>query len=192
MTATLSNHHVVEALRIENDALRAQIAELESFRQLAYRDALTGLWNRRYFDERVEEQAARAERNPRDIFSVVVADMDGLKVINDVLGHAAGDESIVWCAAFIENTLRSHEVCCRIGGDEFAVILPGAEAAECNAVIERLRKALDSARGRHPHATNVSFGGATWSHDAGNVAELIAIADRKMYKDKSRNFLVAP
>src|SRR5580704_6398162 len=107
-----------------NARLRRQLAEQESFWRIAHQDALTGLWNRRYADVRLAEEMGRASSVPGYRFSVVVAAVEDLKGINDRHGHAAGDQALKWMASFLGHGLRADDVCCRIGGDEFLVILP--------------------------------------------------------------------
>jgi diguanylate cyclase (GGDEF)-like protein len=173
----------VAELMKENETLRRELAELETYRTLAYRDELTGLWNRRYFDERLAEEVSRARRDQVRL-SVMVADVNDLKVVNDTLGHAAGDRLIRWVATFLKETLRAHDVCCRIGGDEFAVILPGVDAAVCGALIVRLRASLAEASERRDQPVTVSLGAATYPGDATGPRGLLAQADEAMYRDK--------
>jgi len=173
-------------LRSENEALKRQVAALEIFRALAYRDALTGLWNRRYFEERVDEELSRARRNRSHAFSILMIDVNGLKRINDRFGHAAGDEHIAAAARFLVETLRGHDVVCRIGGDEFAVILPEVSTPEVSGLIQRLRVALDSANRGRERAVGLSFGAATWWADGNTRDELMHAADQAMYRDKTR------
>jgi GGDEF domain-containing protein len=113
-----------------NARLRRQLAEQESFWRIAHQHALTGLWNRRYADVRLAEEIGRARGVPGYRFSVLVADVDDLKGVNDRHGHAAGDQALRWVAGFLSQGLRSDDVCCRVGGDEFLVILPACGARQ--------------------------------------------------------------
>lgn len=169
----------------ENETLRRELAELETYRTLAYRDELTGLWNRRYFDERLTEEISRASRDQLRL-SVMVADVNDLKLVNDTKGHAAGDRLIRWVATFLKETLRAHDVCCRIGGDEFAVILPGMEATVSEGLIGRLRVALAHASQRLERPVTLSLGAASYPGDASGPRGLLAQADEAMYRDKRR------
>src|SRR5580698_8702613 len=88
-----------------NARLRRQLAEQESFWRIAHQDALTGLWNRRYADVRLAEEMGRASSLPGYRFSVLVADVDDLKGVNDRHGHAVGDQAIRWVAGFLSHGL---------------------------------------------------------------------------------------
>jgi diguanylate cyclase (GGDEF)-like protein len=177
----------LDLLRCENTALKEQIAALACYRALAYTDSMTGLWNRRYFDERVVEEISRASRGSNIPFSILLVDINDLKVINDALGHAAGDEAITWVAAFLKSAMRAHDVCCRIGGDEFVLIVPDTGASECVAVVHRLGDALERTNQQRAHPVGLSFGAATYpADDQGSAERLLATADRAMYREKRR------
>jgi PleD family two-component response regulator len=103
-TDTLEQRTVADLMR-ENANLRRMLAKLQGFRSLAYRDALTGLWNRRYFDERISEELSRAGRDDKRRFSIMAVDVNDLKNINDSEGHAGGDRAIKWVANFLKDTL---------------------------------------------------------------------------------------
>ena len=96
----------IHDLQRENAKLRRAVAELESYRSLAYRDALTGLWNRRYFEERLSQEQSLARRKASRRFSLMVLDLNDLKRINDIEGHAAGDQAIKRAGAFLRSRLR--------------------------------------------------------------------------------------
>ena len=157
---------LINDLQRENAQLRRAVAELESYRKLAYRDALTGLWNRRY--------------------SLMILDLNDLKRINDVEGHAAGDEAIKRAAAFLKSRLREHDVLCRVGGDEFAVILREMGQGECAQLVHRLRGELAKTNMRRPGSVSLSIGTASFPEDASTTRELYLRADEAMYQDKRR------
>ena len=124
-------------------------------------------------------------------FSLLVADVNDLKRINDQRGHAAGDQALRWVARFLAGALRADDVCCRIGGDEFLLILPG----DGRRRVPRLRQAparrLAATKPRaHDHAVAVSLGTASYPTDGGTVEALCAVADGAMYEEKRRG--VAP
>ncbi|MEZ4264985.1 MAG: GGDEF domain-containing protein [Myxococcota bacterium] len=181
---------LVEWLRAENEALRVEVDALQVYRSLAYRDPLTGLWNRRYLDERLRHEIERARRHDAR-FSILVFDINDFKAINDERGHAAGDQALVWTADLLEETFRDHDVCCRTGGDEFTVILPGATAAGCAVLISRLRRRLEDANRERPWGLALSIGGSTWPEDGTSGEELLRHADAAMYEDKQRQKLGA-
>jgi diguanylate cyclase (GGDEF)-like protein len=170
----------------ENAALRRRIVELEAFRTLAYRDPLTGLWNRRYFDERIAEELDRARRNPARRLSIMIIDVNDFKRLNDTLGHAEGDRALAWVAAFLRSHLRAHDVCCRVGGDEFAVILPEVGEDGCETLTARLREKLAWDGTLPAFAIGLSIGTATLPTEVCSGDELMRAADRAMYRDKQR------
>lgn len=175
----------------ENAALRRRVVELEAFRTMAYRDPLTGLWNRRYFDERIAEELDRARRNPARRLSIMIIDVNDFKRLNDSLGHAEGDRALCWVAAFLKSHLRAHDVCCRIGGDEFAVILPEVGEDGCETLANRLREKLGWDGTLPAFAIGLSIGSATLPTEVCSGDELMRAADRAMYRDKQRQKDVA-
>lgn len=179
---------LVEWLRAENEALRTEVGTLQVYRSLAYRDPLTGLWNRRYLNERLHHEIERARRHDAR-FSILVFDVNDFKAINDERGHAAGDQALVWTADLLAETFRDHDICCRTGGDEFTVILPGATAAGCAVLISRLRQRLEEANRERAWSLGLSIGGATWPEDGSTGDELLRTADAAMYEDKQRQKL---
>ena len=112
-------------------------------RQLADLDALTGLHNRRYFHETLAREVARAERYRRQL-ALIVLDLDDFKAINDRIGHLSGDGVLAETAARVLDVVRSADVACRVGGDEFAVILPESTAADADLLYRRLHGAVSS------------------------------------------------
>jgi diguanylate cyclase (GGDEF)-like protein len=170
----------------ENAALRRRVVELEAFRTLAYRDPLTGLWNRRYFDERLAEELDRARRHPGRRLSIMIIDVNDFKRLNDSLGHAEGDRALCWVAAFLKGHLRAHDVCCRIGGDEFAVILPDVAEDGCDVLAARLSDKLGWDVALPAFAVGLSIGSATLPDEGCSGADLMRDADRAMYRDKQR------
>jgi diguanylate cyclase (GGDEF)-like protein len=112
-------------------------------RQLADLDALTGLHNRRYFHETLDREVARAQRYGRRL-ALIVLDLDDFKTINDRIGHLSGDAVLAETAERVRDVVRSADVACRVGGDEFAVILPESTAEEADQLYRRLRGAVSS------------------------------------------------
>lgn len=176
----------MEDLIRENANLRREIAELEAYRTLAYRDQLTGLWNRRYFTERLNEELSRTRRRPERRFGLMVVDVNDLKTINDDRGHSEGDLVLRWVGEFLERSLRAHDVCCRIGGDEFAAIFPDITTSGGTSLLRRLQVALARANAAMPFPIGLSFGIATCPEDGSTQDELIRVADDAMYEDKRR------
>ena len=176
----------VKDLLRENADLRHELARLEVYRALAYRDELTGLWNRRYFTERLTEELSRSRRQPKRHFSVMMIDVNDLKSINDSYGHPEGDLVLRWVAEFLERSLRTHDVLCRVGGDEFAVILPEIGAVGSAPLLTRLRMALSQAPTDAPFSIGLSFGIADYPDDGITCDELVRVADDEMRLDKRR------
>jgi diguanylate cyclase (GGDEF)-like protein len=112
-------------------------------RQLADLDALTGLHNRRYFHETLAREVARAQRYGRQL-ALIIFDLDDFKAINDRIGHLSGDAVLAETAERVRDVVRSADIACRVGGDEFAVILPESTAADADQLYHRLHGAVSS------------------------------------------------
>lgn len=171
----------------QNAALRREVARLQVFRSMAYRDPLTGVWNRRYFEERLAEEKSRSERaGSGRRFSVLVIDINDFKRINDEHGHPVGDELLKWAGEFLETHLRTHDVACRTGGDEFSVLLPDTTSEDVARLITRLRELLVVANRSREIPLGMSLGAGTWLDAGSTTADIIAHADEEMYADKRR------
>lgn len=125
----------IVAVAVRNAMLYSEMQEM------AARDKLTGLYNRRLFEEQLDAAVARSLRSGEDL-ALLVVDLDGLKRINDLGGHPSGDEALKTLAEALRHSIRTSDVPCRLGGDEFAVILPGATADDAVRVAERAQDAL--------------------------------------------------
>ena len=112
-------------------------------KQLADLDALTGLHNRRYFHETLAREVARAQRYDRRL-ALIVFDLDDFKAINDRIGHLSGDAVLADTAERVRDVVRSADIACRVGGDEFSVILPESSTADADQLYHRLRGAVSS------------------------------------------------
>jgi diguanylate cyclase (GGDEF)-like protein len=137
-----------EVRELEELALRAGPAienakRFREARQLADLDALTGLHNRRYFHETLGREVARAQRYDRQL-ALIVLDLDDFKGINDRIGHLAGDAVIAESSERVRDVVRSADIACRVGGDEFAVILPESTLADADQLYRRLQTALSA------------------------------------------------
>ena len=149
---------------------------------LATLDGLTGLHNRRSFDTRLDEEISRFQRAERSL-SLVIIDVDRFRQFNDQFGHPAGDAALQRVARLLEQTARATDFVARLGGEEFAVLMP--ETDESNAVIagERFREAIRDAVWPHRQIT-VSIGAATRSVDIPQEASLVMQADMALYRSK--------
>jgi diguanylate cyclase (GGDEF)-like protein len=170
----------------ENATLKREVARLQVYRAMAYRDPLTGLWNRRYFEERLNEELSRSQRAGLSRrFSVMLLDLDDFKATNDQHGHPVGDAVLKDVGNFLVTHLRHHDVACRTGGDEFSVLLPDLSADDCGHLIDRLRGALETENAGRRIPISLSLGTASWP-DAGDTVEaLLTRADEAMYADKN-------
>ena len=163
----------------------------DQLRHLAEHDALTGLYNRRRFESELERAVAHAARyGPSG--AVLVLDLDNFKHVNDTLGHQAGDELIRSVARLLRERLRSTDVLARMGGDEFAVLLPHATADEARMLSRDLVEALrehDVVLGGQRLRVTTSLGATVIDASAGAGGALLAVADAAMYaaKDAGRN-----
>lgn len=157
----------------------------------ANRDFLTGAWSRRAFFELAERELVRAKRN-RCPLALLLLDVDHFKRINDTVGHAAGDKVLIDVVAHAEEAIRDVDYLARIGGEEFAVLLPETGRLAAVHVAERLRKALErSASTDFGVSYTVSIGMATW-RDEESFHELMSRADAALYvaKEAGRNRVV--
>ncbi len=170
-----------------SDAYVKQLEERNRLLEhLVIRDGLTGLYNYRYFQERLREELERARRYARDL-TLLLVDVDRFKCVNDTLGHPAGDRALVDVASRIRATIRDTDVPARYGGDEFAVILPEATRDGGQAVGERIRAAVegfDVAAGERRHRLTLSIGIAAFPSDADDARPLIELSDQALYQAK--------
>jgi diguanylate cyclase (GGDEF)-like protein/PAS domain S-box-containing protein len=168
----------------------------ERLRYLSIHDSLTGLYNRVYF----EDELAHLEHGQKYPVSVLVGDLDGLKKINDQFGHAAGDAALCQAARIMQSAFREEDGLARIGGDEFAVLLPGVDQAGAVEIVERVRQifaeynqGFSSSEFSGPEL-NVSLGVATFygagilsingAQKLNSLYEAVRLADERMYQDK--------
>jgi diguanylate cyclase (GGDEF)-like protein len=130
-------------IRRLSQALEHAHEESRRNRRLADLDALTGLHNRRYFHETLAREVARAQRYNRRL-ALIIIDLDDFKAINDRIGHLSGDAVLAETAERVRAVVRSADIACRVGGDEFAVVLPESTTADGDQLYQRLRSAVSS------------------------------------------------
>jgi len=151
-------------------------------RQLADLDSLTGLHNRRYFYETLGREVDRAQRYQRQL-SLVMIDVDGFKEINDRIGHLAGDAVLAEIADRIRQVVRSADIPCRVGGDEFAVIVPEAEEGQARRLVGRIQRAVSSQPIARAGRVRVSAGVADVQPND-SPASLFERSDESLYEAK--------
>jgi len=166
----------------------SSIALREELQIFSYQDALTGLKNRRYFDQLFEHESAVAQRNDLPL-SLLIVDIDHFKHFNDTHGHEAGDRALQTVAGILQGQFRESDIVCRYGGEEFVVVMPGAtrEAARDKAdqVCGAVREASIALHGQHPGALTVSVGVASWPDNIEKSDQILTLADRALYRAKT-------
>lgn len=163
----------------------------EALRQMALLDPLTGLGNRRHFDETLHRTLSHAERDSGQ-FGLLAVDLDDFKPVNDRFGHPVGDALLQSVAQRLQMSVRAGDFCARVGGDEFAVIVHGVHNAEdMQAVAQKLRAELERANpfntAAPPHRASVGW--ALYPEDGDNAIDLMALADARMYLEKNAHKL---
>jgi diguanylate cyclase (GGDEF)-like protein/PAS domain S-box-containing protein len=167
---------VVSVMCISKEITERKRMEQE-LQYLSTHDILTGLYNRNFFEVELE----RIQPGRHFPVSIVIADMDNLKAINDTFGHVAGDELLRMLAMEFRRSFRAEDIVARIGGDEFGVLLPETREDAANAVVNRLRANLAMEKDSH---LKVSIGVAT-AGEGDRLAEVMRLADDRMYQDKA-------
>lgn len=165
-------------------ALSRTLSELEYY---SMHDPLTGLYNRRHFNAILDYEIGRSQRHHHE-FSILLLDLDDFKDINDAYGHPTGDSALCGVAEVLRSHLRKGDLACRIGGDEFVVLLmetgrDGALKVASNIGMAMRSKSFIAANEKQFHLT-VSIGIVTYPHDSENVTELLASIDLAMYRAK--------
>ncbi|MGD2037814.1 MAG: diguanylate cyclase [Desulfobacterales bacterium] len=172
----------VEMLRAVADQAAVAINKAQLW-DMAVTDSLTGLYVRRYFMVKLQEELHRAQRY-NNILSVVMADLDRFKNINDTYGHAAGDRVLKDIGKFLQQNVRDVDVVARYGGEEFVIMIPEAANDAAHILSERLRKNLSELKFDNLPSITISLGIATFPHDGTEPEDLIRKADAAMYAAK--------
>ena len=166
---------VIGIIGIAHDITSRKEVEV-TLRHDSTHDMLTGLYNRAFFDGELE-RFADSEMFP---MSIVMADVNGLKTVNDTLGHEAGDNLIRLAARLILGAFRAEDIVARIGGDEFAVLLPETAAVVAEEAIRRIMSCPEIVNGQ----VSIAFGVAS-AENKNQIDEAVKLSDERMYKDKS-------
>ena len=169
------------AVAIENAQL---FKEME---QLAITDSLTGLYNRRFFYEFAQNELERSKRNNKNL-SMIMIDIDHFKKVNDQLGHQIGDKILVEIVKICLSILRKMDVMCRIGGEEFLILLPETEKSDAVHAAERICTAVSAARiktEKMPVQVTVSIGVADYNNSRNTIEKIISASDQALYSAKA-------
>lgn len=198
LAIVLSKARAVSRTAIEAIALNQQLQDeieehkrtREAMRFMALHDALTGLGNRRHFDQVLTRSLSNAQR-AQNRFGLIALDLNDFKPVNDRLGHAAGDALLQSVARRLQESVREGDFCARLGGDEFALLLFGPiDPASLARVTEHLRERLQTEYHLDPVQAAVrasaSIGWAVYPDDGTDFANLMGVADARMYGDKQR------
>ena len=167
------------ALAIDNAHIRARLEHQAST------DALTGLYNHRAFHDRLRLEVIRASAE-HDTVALVMLDLDDFKKVNDVYGHGVGDELLLQVADVLRSTVRASDVVCRVGGEEFAIILPSGDVRSSIALAERIGEQLGKLEVEAAGRVTVAAGVAVGPEHAANPRELVACAEAAMMTAKTR------
>jgi diguanylate cyclase (GGDEF)-like protein len=167
------------ALALDNAETRARLE------QQAQTDSLTGLWNHRFFHDRIRAELTRASR-AQDTVTVLMLDIDDFKKVNDVHGHGSGDQILIALADILRGVVRVSDVVCRIGGEEFAVVMPSSDSASGLSLAQRVAARLARTELEGAGRITVSAGIAEGPGDATNPRELVAYAEAAMMTAKAQ------
>jgi len=176
--AIVLNDKIIGGYGIYTDISRRKKAERELM-YMNYHDPLTGLYNRRFFEE--ELKRLDTERNLP--ISLIMADVNGLKLFNDAFGHAEGDKLLVKAAEIIRKELREDEILARLGGDELVILLPRTDSEEANKIVNRIRASISNIRLKSIELS-ISFGWATKNSADQHMNDILKNAEDYMYRNK--------
>ena len=178
------------ALKKANDILESRLRENEALqhqlKELAIRDSLTGLFNRRYFEETLLAEFAKAQRNNTPL-AIILVDIDHFKRVNDTYGHQAGDCALQVLANLIQEHVRASDITCRYGGEEFILAMPGMSLEEAYERAERLRVAVKETTiqfKQHVIQTTISGGVGALPEYSGSKDGLVSVVDQALYRAK--------
>ena len=177
----------VEMLKAVADQAAVAVNKAQLW-DMAVTDSLTGLYVRRYFMVKLQEEIHRAERYSKRL-SIIMADLDRFKRINDTYGHDAGDRALKTISKFLQKNIRDVDAIARYGGEEFVMLIPDADKEAAFCLAERLREELVKVELEDLPPITISLGIATYPSDGTDIEDLIKKADAAMYaaKQKGRN-----
>ncbi|HRE18300.1 MAG TPA: GGDEF domain-containing protein [Rhodocyclaceae bacterium] len=169
-------------------AAEARIAELEAAlreaREVASHDPLTGALNRRGMNEAFAREKARAKRVGQPL-AIALIDLDDFKCINDRHGHAVGDAALVQLTRILGETLRPTDICCRLGGEEFVLMMPGSDRAAARKALARVQEAMSAQAVAGTDVTLSFSAGVVQVDDRAQLEDVLVRADRAVYRAKA-------
>lgn len=166
---------LVHSLKSTQDKLKA----------MATRDILTGLYNRNYFNETIAREIEKAKRYGEKL-SIIMVDIDNFKQINDNYGHLHGDGILRECAAILKKSIRTSDLLCRFGGDEFLIVAPETDCSRHEALIARINEYVSSWNkecSSNDYGLSLSIGCSAWGENK-YLLDVINEADKMMYENK--------
>jgi diguanylate cyclase (GGDEF)-like protein len=168
------------ALALSRNRLAMRVEDLT---RIATMDAVTGLVNRGYFEERLRAEVERARRHGHEL-ALLMIDIDNFKRINDTWGHVEGDRALRHVADLLRAGVRIFDVCARFGGEEFVIVMPGATSAVASQVAERIRRDVETRSARDERTITISVGIGMLAHSM-EVEDLVTSADRALIAAKA-------
>ncbi|PMQ01239.1 MAG: histidine kinase [Dictyoglomus sp. NZ13-RE01] len=175
------NGNIIGAVELTMDITEKKKME-EEIKYLSFHDSLTGLYNRYFFEE--ELRRLNTKRNLP--LTVIMGDLNGLKLINDAFGHEEGDKFIIAIADVLRNSCRKEDIIARWGGDEFTILLPKTDKFTAQEVCERIKRNCEkySIENNNAIKLSISLGYATKEEERENIEDIIKIAEDRMYRNK--------
>src|SRR6056297_4125829 len=153
--------------------------EQKQIEYLSFHDPLTGLYNRRYMEDSIK----RLDTDRNIPFSIIAADVDGLKLTNDAYGHEMGDKLLITAAEILKKSCRKEDIVCRVGGDEFLILLPNIDENKVNEIIKRIAEESQNTK-LDSVIVSLAVGYSTKNKKEKNIIEVYKEADNNMYKNK--------
>ena len=171
---------LAEILISNTKAALERVYYQEELKYKAFHDRLTDLYNRRFF----EMEMQRLDVNRQLPLSIIMADVNGLKIINDSYGHEKGDELLVKTAEILKTVLKEEDILARQGGDEFAILLPNINNKQVNKIIKRIKNKVKMKNKDRDIPISLTMGSATKENPEQNIYNILQIADDNMYQNK--------
>jgi len=172
----------IRLLKIFTDVITSAFSkhiDNKKIRELTFKDNLTGLYNRRYFETELEMLDVKRQLP----LSIIMADINGLKIINDSLGHKIGDEMLIKSAEILKGETRDEDILARYGGDEFVLLLPKTGKAESEKIIDRIKRNLKDTK-TDKLEISIALGSASKTNITQNINDILKKADNNMYQNK--------